>query len=463
MVKKNKANPMWGGHYDEAPAKILQKINQSISFDKKLYREDIEGSIAHCKMLAKQKIISEKEGKAIIEGLGKIRKEIEDKKFKFRKDLEDIHMNIENRLKELIGDTAGKLHTARSRNDQVAVDFRLWVKKAFLRLDDNLQKLQAALIERAEDYADTIMPGFTHLQPAQPVTLGHYLLAYTEMFGRDRSRIKDAIKRLNESPLGAAALAGTSFPIDRDFTAKQLGFDRPMANSIDAVSDRDFALEFLSIASICSVHLSRIAEEFVIWSTPQFGFIRLSESFTTGSSIMPQKRNPDAAELVRGKSGRIFGSLTSLLTTMKGLPLAYSKDMQEDKEVVFIAEENIELCVLAMEGMVKDFIADKKALLESSSLGHTTATDIADWLVQNLKIPFRDAHHITGKIVQIAEKRKCRLDEIPLSDMKKFCPQINKSIYEVLSPENSAKSRKSFGGTAPDQVKKQISEARKKL
>ncbi len=450
---KKKSNPMWGGHYDKAPAEILASINQSISFDKKLYAEDITASVAHCRMLIKQKIISKKDGKAIIAGLGKIKKEIESGEFVFRDDLEDIHMNIEYRLKELIGDAAGRLHTARSRNDQVATDFRLWVKNAFSRLDRNLEKLQQSLLKRAAEFSDTIIPGFTHLQPAQPVTLGHHLLAYVEMFGRDRCRVESAIKRLNESPLGAAALAGTSFPIDRNFTARELGFDKPMANSIDAVSDRDFALDFLSAASICSVHLSRLAEEFVIWSTPQFGFIKLSNSFTTGSSIMPQKRNPDAAELVRGKSGRIFGSLTSLLTTMKGLPLAYSKDMQEDKVPVFEAEENLTLCVLAMEGMVKDFRANKQAMRKAAEKGFLTATDLADWLVQKLNIPFRDAHHITGKIVLLAEGKKCLLHEVPLKDMQKIHAGITKDIFNVLKLENSVSSRKSYGGTSPKNVK----------
>jgi len=456
MPKKKSPHKMRGGQYSESPAEILAKINQSIDFDRKLYAEDIAGSKAHAKMLARQKIISEKDCSAILSGLDKIKKEIESGKFMFREELEDIHMNIENRLKELIGDAAGRLHTARSRNDQVATDFRIWVRNALKKLDENLAVLEKNILDRADEHAKTIMPGFTHLQPAQPVTLGHHLLAYFEMFSRDRSRIEDAIIRMNECPLGAAALAGTSFPIDRDFTAKELGFDRPMANSLDAVSDRDFALEYLALGSICAMHLSRMAEEIIVWSSPQFGFIRLSEKFTTGSSIMPQKRNPDAAELVRGKTGRVYGALVSLLTTMKALPLAYSKDMQEDKEPVFLADETLELCVLAMSGMVADFKADQEKMLESASLGFLTATDLADWLVKNLGLPFRDAHHITGKIVALAEKKNCQLDEIPLKEMQKIFPKISVEIFKVLSVENSVKSRNSYGGTSPEGVKKRI-------
>ncbi len=452
---------MRGGHYSESPAEILAKINQSLGFDRKLYAEDIKGSKAHAKMLARQKIISEKDCSAILSGLDKIKKEIESGGFNFRDELEDIHMNIENRLGEIIGAAAGKLRTARSRNDQVATDFKLWVRSALKKLDKNLAGLQKNILARAGEHAATIMPGFTHLQPAQPVTLGHHLLAYFEMFSRDRSRIKDALVRMNESPLGSAALAGTSFPIDRDFTAKELGFDRPMANSLDAVSDRDFALEYLALGSICAMHLSRMAEEIIIWSSPQFGFIKLSEKFTTGSSIMPQKRNPDAAELVRGKTGRIYGALVSLLTTMKALPLAYSKDMQEDKEPVFLADATLELCVLAMSGMIADFTADKKKMLESASLGFLTATDLADWLVKNLGLPFREAHHITGKIVALAEKKNCRLDEISLKEMQKIAPKISAEIFKVLSMENSVRSRNSYGGTSPEGVRKAIIQAKK--
>lgn len=460
--KKTSANKMWGGHYSLGPAEVLKKINASISFDKKLYAEDIEGSKAHCQMLISCKIITAADGAKIIKGLDKIKLEIDSGKFKFSEELEDIHMNIESRLAEIIGPVAGKLHTARSRNDQVATDFRLWVIKSLTNLDSLLKNLQVALIKRADEYVDAIMPGFTHLQPAQPITLGHHLLAYVEMFGRDRGRIKDAIKRANESPLGAAALAGTTFTIDREMTAELLGFDKPMSNSIDAVSDRDFALEYLSAASIAAVHLSRLAEEFVIWSTPNFGFIKLSESFTTGSSIMPQKRNPDAAELVRGKTGRVFGSLFSLLTTMKALPLAYSKDMQEDKEVVFSAEENLSLCLVAMEGMVADFTANKKRMLKAANRGYLAATDLADWLVKKYSIPFREAHHITGKIVAIAENKGCRLDEVQLKEMQRVFAKITKEVYDVISLEASVRARKSYGGTAPEQVKKAIKEAERK-
>ncbi|MDX2028771.1 MAG: argininosuccinate lyase [Alphaproteobacteria bacterium] len=462
MAKKRaaKANPIWGGHYTSGPAAIMAEINVSVDVDQRLYAQDIAASQAHAAMLAKQGIISRKDGKAIIDGLDKIRREIASGKFKFSRALEDVHMNIEARLKELIGDAAGRLHTARSRNDQVATDFRLWLRDAIDSLDKALQDLQKALLAQAQKHAGLLMPGFTHLQPAQPVTFGHHLLAYVEMIGRDRARLQNCRKRLNESPLGAAALAGTSFPIDRAMTAKALGFDRPMANSIDAVSSRDFALEFLAAASIAGMHLSRLAEEIVIWVNPRFGFITLSEAFTTGSSIMPQKRNPDAAELVRAKTGRLLGAFTTLLTVMKGLSLAYAKDMQEDKEHVFDAADTLRLMVAAMAGMARDMKPNRAALERAMGEGFITATDLADWLVREANVPFRDAHHITGKIVQLAEKKKCGLEKLSLVEMKKIDSRITKDVFSVLRPANAVKSRNSFGGTAPDQVKKAVQAAK---
>jgi argininosuccinate lyase len=465
MIKSKidkKANPLWGGHFENGPSEIMEQINQSISFDKKLYEYDIAGSIAHAQMLVKKKIITSAEGKAIIRGLNQVKQEIFRGKFQFKTELEDIHMNIEARLAEIIGEPAGKLHTARSRNDQVATDFKLFVRDALDRVDSALQSLQRALLARADEHYDTIMPGFTHLQTAQPVTLGHHLLAYVEMFARDRSRVQDARNRMNECPLGAAALAGTSFPTSRKFTAKLLGFNAPSANSIDAVSDRDFAIEFLSVSSIIAMHLSRFAEEIVIWSSYDFGFIKLSDAFTSGSSIMPQKRNPDAAELVRAKTGRIYGAQVALLTIMKGLSLTYSKDMQEDKEPVFDTVDSLSLCLSAMTGMVKDFTANKAKMKEAAARGYSTATDLADWLVQNLGIPFRKCHSISGRIVKIAEEKGCRLDELSLEDMQSVESKINNKIFSVLSVENSVASRTSFGGTAPDNVKKAIREAQKK-
>lgn len=461
--KKNTANQMWGGQFSCSPAELMAKINVSIGFDKQLYEQDIKGSIAHANMLATQKIISQSDAKSIIAGLKDILKDIEAGKFEFKDSLEDIHMNIEAALKERIGEAAGRLHTARSRNDQVATDFRLYVRDALDAMDALLKDLQLALLERAEENTDTIMAGFTHLQVAQPVTFGHHLLAYFEMFSRDRMRVADARKHLNESPLGAAALAGTSFPIDRFATAKELAFDKPMANSLDAVSDRDFALEYLSTSSICAVHLSRLAEEMVNWSSAQFGFIRFSDAYSTGSSIMPQKRNPDAAELVRGKSGRIFGNLISLLTTMKALPLAYNKDMQEDKESVFDTAENLGICLQAMAGMVRDLKVDKEKMKKAAGAAYATATDLADWLVRELKIPFRDAHHITARIVKIASDKGKDLEELSLKDMQSVEPKIKQSIFDVLSVENSVKSRVSYGGTAPANVKKAVVEARKRM
>ncbi len=465
MAKKTKdtANPMWGGRFGVAPDAIMQKINASIDVDKRLYAEDIAGSIAHARMLAKQGILTAKDAAKIVEGLGKVRAEIEGGGFEFKTALEDIHMNVESRLAEIVGEPAKRLHTARSRNDQVATDFRLWVRGACDRADAALRELQRALIDKAEKHAGTIMPGFTHLQPAQPVTFGHHLMAYVEMFGRDRGRFADARRRMNESPLGSAALAGTSFPIDRHFTAEALGFDRPMANSLDGVSDRDFALEFLSAAMVASIHLSRLAEELVIWCGPQFGFARLSDAWTTGSSIMPQKRNPDAAELVRATSGRLFGALIGLATVMKGLPLTYSKDMQEDKARSFAAADSLMLAVAAATGMIDDLAADEARMKASASAGFTTATDLADWLVKELNMPFREAHHVTGRIVRRAEELGVDIAEVPLADMKAIEKRIDARVFAVLGVENSVKSRTSFGGTAPAQVRKAVKAARKRF
>ncbi len=461
--KKAAANPMWGGRFGVAPDAIMQKINASIDVDRRLYAEDIAGSIAHARMLAANGILSARDAAAIVKGLEAVRREIEGGSFVFRTELEDIHMNVEARLAELIGEPAKRLHVARSRNDQVALDFRLWVRGACDRADAALREFQRALIDRAEKHAGTVMPGFTHLQPAQPVTFGHHLMAYVEMAGRDRQRFADARKRLNECPLGAAALAGTSFPIDRVATARALGFERPTANSLDSVSDRDFALEFLSAASIAAIHLSRLAEEFVIWTGPQFGFVRLSDAWSTGSSIMPQKRNPDAAELVRATTGRLFGSLIGLATVMKGLPLAYSKDMQEDKARTFAAADALMLAVAAMTGMVDDLSVDEARMKAAAGAGFTTATDLADWLVRELGMPFREAHHVTGRIVRRAEEKGCDISELPLSDMRAIEPRIAKSVYAVLGVENSVASRTSFGGTAPANVRRAVRAARAKF
>lgn len=460
--KSSQANPMWGGQFAQGPAEIMAQINASIDFDCRLYKQDIRGSMAHAKMLAASGIITAREGKAIENGLQLIEREIEAGQFVFKAELEDIHMNIEARLKEIIGDVAGKLHTARSRNDQVALDFRLFVRDALEEMDIELQSLQAALIDRAEEHASSIMPGFTHMQSAQPVTLGHHLLAYVEMFGRDRARVKGALQHLDECPLGAAALAGTSFPIDRVMTAKELGFAAPCANSLDAVSDRDFALEFLSVASISAMHLSRLAEEFILWSSAQFGFIAFSDLFTSGSSIMPQKRNPDAAELVRGKTGRIAASFNSLFITMKGLPLAYNKDMQEDKEPLFDAYDQWRLCVGAMTGMVRDFTAHTARMLASAEEGFSTATDLADWLVRVLGMPFRDAHHTTARIVKLAAEQNCTLAQLPLEAMRTVHPDITQEVYSVLTVKRSVASRESKGGTSPVNVKQAAKTARKK-
>ncbi len=457
------ASAMWGGRFAAGPSGLMEKINASIDFDKRLYAQDIAGSKAHCAMLVAQGIVSGEDGAAIARGLDAVLAEIEDGRFTFKRSLEDIHMNVEARLTELIGDAAGRLHTARSRNDQVATDLKLWVRDAIDALDGALSELQSVLIGHAEAHAATIMPGFTHLQSAQPVTLGHHLLAYLEMFGRDRGRLEDCRARLNESPLGAAALAGTSFPIDRDMTAKALGFDRPAANSLDAVSDRDFACEFLGLGAILAVHLSRLAEEIVLWSTEQFGFIRISDAFSSGSSIMPQKRNPDAAELVRAKSGRVIGSLNALLVAMKGLPLAYGKDMQEDKEPVFDAADTLILCVSAMAGMLKDATFNAQAMKTASAKGFTTATDLADWLVRVLDLPFRRAHHVTGALVKLAEEKGGGLEDLSLDDMRSVEPGITEDLFAVLGVENSVASRVSFGGTAPDAVRRSVKDARKRF
>jgi argininosuccinate lyase len=445
-------NKMWGGRFASGPDDIMEEINASIGFDFRLANQDIEGSKAHVAMLAHAGVVTHEDAETIKRGLEEIAREIESGKFKFSRALEDIHMNIEARLAELIGPVAGRLHTARSRNDQVALDFRLWIRDTIDALDEQLLGLQRALAEKALDHAESVMPGFTHLQPAQPVTLGHHLMAYVEMFARDRSRLCDARARLNESPLGAAALAGTSFPIDREMTAKALGFNRPTANSLDSVADRDFVLETLSAAAICAVHLSRLAEEIVLWVTPQFGFASLSDKFSTGSSIMPQKRNPDAAELVRGKTGRIIGALNALLIVLKGLPLAYSKDLQEDKECTFDALHSLSLCLAAMTGMIGDLNPDLKRMKISAGSGYANATDLADWLVQTLKLPFREAHHITGRLVAIASAQEKRLEELSLAEMQSVEPHISEEVFGVLGVENSVRSRTSFGGTAPENV-----------
>ena len=454
--QSGKGQKMWGGRFAAGPGALMQAINVSIGFDRRLAAQDIAGSKAHSDMLAAQGIISAEDRDAIHKGLDEIKAEIDDGTFPWSEELEDIHLNIEARLKDKIGDAGGRLHTGRSRNDQVATDFRLWVRDHVELFQKQLTVLIGALVDQSDAHADMIMPGFTHLQSAQPVTFGHHMLAYAEMFARDRSRFEDCHKRLNESPLGAAALAGTPYPIDRDMTAKALGFDRPMANSLDAVSARDFALEALSAATICATHLSRLSEEIVIWTSAQFRFITLTDAFTTGSSIMPQKRNPDAAELVRAKVGRIMGALTSLTIVMKGLPLAYSKDMQEDKEPVFDAFDALELGLAAMAGMVADMTPNGDRLAEAAGAAFSTATDLADWLVMNLNMPFRDAHHVTGTIVALAEKQGLTLDALSLKDMQGVEPRITKDIFNVLTPLASASSRTSYGGTAPSEVRKQV-------
>jgi argininosuccinate lyase len=449
------SNKMWGGRFVAGPAEIMEEINASIDFDRKLAAQDIAGSKAHVAMLAHQGIVERADAEAIAGGLDQVKGEIEAGHFTFSRALEDIHMNVESRLAEIVGPAAGRLHTARSRNDQVATDFRLWVRNTIDALDAQMTDLQRAFAERALDAAAVVMPGFTHLQSAQPVTFGHHLLAYVEMLGRDRGRLTDARRRLNECPLGAAALAGTSFPIDREMTAKALGFDRPTANSLDSVADRDFVLETLSAAAIAATHLSRFAEELVLWTTPQFGFVKLSDAYSTGSSIMPQKRNPDAAELVRGKTGRVIGALVALLTVMKGLPLAYSKDMQEDKEGAFDALQTLSLCLAAMTGMVRDLVIDERRMKAAAGSGYATATDLADWLVRTLKMPFREAHGATGRIIALASERGVALEKLTLADMQGVEPRISAEVFEVLGVERSVKSRTSYGGTAPANVRRQ--------
>lgn len=455
-MSEKSANAMWGGRFSAGPDAIMEAINASIGYDKRLAPQDIAGSRAHAAMLAASGILTEEDAAAIDQGLTQVLAEIKDGKFAFSTALEDIHMNVEARLRELVGPAAGRLHTARSRNDQVAVDFRMWVRDQCDVAISGLDALMRAFMAQAEAGADWVMPGFTHLQTAQPVTWGHHMLAYVEMFARDKSRFIDARARMNECPLGAAALAGTSFPIDRHMTAQALGFDRPTANSLDSVSDRDFALEYLSAASICAMHLSRFAEELVIWSSAQFRFVRMSDRFSTGSSIMPQKRNPDAAELLRAKLGRIMGATVALFTIMKGLPLTYSKDMQEDKEQVFDAAETLELGLAAMEGMVSDLTANRPALEAAAASGFSTATDLADWLVRELNLPFRDAHHVTGSLVKLAEDKGCDLPDLSLAEMQKVHGEITDAVYSVLGVHNSVASRTSHGGTAPDNVRAQI-------
>jgi argininosuccinate lyase len=457
------SNKMWGGGFQSGPAAIMEEINASIDFDKRLWRQDIRGSKAHARMLGATSILSQADVDAITRGLDQVAGEIESGAFTFSRALEDIHMNVESRLKELIGEPAGRLHTARSRNDQVAVDFRLWVRDTVDELDGQLADLQLALAERAETYAGAVMPGFTHLQSAQPTTFGHHLLAYVEMLARDRGRLADARRRMNECPLGAAALCGTSFPIDRHMTAAALGFDRPTANSLDSVSDRDFSLEVLSAAAIAAVHLSRLAEELVLWTTVQFGFVRLSDAFSSGSSIMPQKRNPDAAELVRGKAGRIVGALNALLMTMKGLPLTYSKDMQEDKEPTFDALTNLSLVVAAMAGMIRDLTPDLKRMKAAAGAGYATATDLADWLVRAQGLPFREAHHVTARIVALATQRGVGLEKLSLAEMQGVHPRMTADVFGVLGVDKSVKSRVSYGGTAPANVRAQAKRWLKRL
>ena len=460
--KKTSSSPIWGGRFDGSPSEIMEHINASIDFDKRMYAQDITASKAHAAMLVKQEIISAEDGTQIREGLDQILNEIEDGSFEFKISLEDIHMNIESRLKEIVGDAAGRLHTARSRNDQVATDFKLWVREELDHLDSALKLLQETFINQAENHASTILPGFTHLQSAQPVTLGHHLLSYVEMIGRDRGRIKDCRRRLNENPLGSGALAGTSFPIDRDVTTTALGFDQPTTNSLDAVSDRDFALEYLSLASILSVHLSRLAEEIVVWASAPFSFINLPDSFSTGSSMLPQKRNPDAAELIRAKTGRVIGNLASLLIIMKGLPLAYSKDMQEDKEPVFDTADTLALTVKAMTGMFGEITYNIDKMLAAAKNANSNAIDLADWLVKVLGKPFREAHSISGKMVKLAEKQNRSLEELSLADMQSIEPGITNDVFNILNIDIALNARNSFGATAPKNVTKACAKARLK-
>jgi argininosuccinate lyase len=462
-AKKSGSNTMWGGRYKLGPSEIMEKINASIGFDKRLYAQDIAGSLAHADMLVAQGILTAKDGAAIRRGLKQVKGEIESGRFKFSTKLEDIHFNVEARLTDLIGPAGGRLHTARSRNDQVALDVRLWVRDTLDRLEAMLRDLQAALIARADEYSATIMPGFTHLQTAQPITFGHHLLAYVEMFGRDRGRLRDCRARLNESPLGAAALAGSPHPIDPRKTARALGFDGPMANSLDAVSDRDHVMEFIAAATIAAVHLSRLSEEIVIWCSAPFRFIALSDAFTTGSSIMPQKRNPDAAELTRAKVGRIMGAFVALGTILKGLPLTYGKDMQEDKEPLFDAADSLELGIAAMTGMVRDLEANPQRMRAVASADYSVATDLADWLVRKAGLPFRQAHHVTGRLVGIASDKGVDLDKLSLAEMRAVEPAIDRGVYKVLTVEASVAARKSFGGTAPANVARAVKDARKRF
>ena len=454
---------MWGGRFADGPSAIMREINASIPFDKALWRQDIAASKAHVAMLAAQNIVSSEDAKTITDGLDQVAGEYEANGVPENWDLEDIHMTTEARLAELIGPAAGRLHTARSRNDQVATDFKLWVRDAIDRVDAGLKALQVALVTRAEENAASIMPGFTHLQTAQPVTLGHHLMAYYEMIARDRDRFADARRRLALCPLGSAALAGTGFPIDREMTAEALGFDGPTHNSLDAVSDRDFALDYLMAASQCSLHLSRLAEELIIWASQPYGFVRMADSLSTGSSIMPQKKNPDAAELVRGHAGRIAGCVTSLMVSMKGLPLAYSKDMQNDKPPVFEAAGLLDLCIAAMTGMIAETTFHTDRMREAAELGYATATDLADWLVTQADIPFREAHHITGAAVKLAESRGIALDALPLDDLKAIDERIDERVFAALSVDASVAARRSYGGTAPEQVRLQVKRAREAL
>ena len=457
------ASAMWGGRFSGGPNDIMEEINASIGFDQRFFAQDIRASKAHAEMLGAQNIITPEDAQSICDGLDQVYGEIETGTFTFKRSLEDIHMNVEARLKEIIGEPGGRLHTGRSRNDQVANDFKLWVRDAIDQMDVAMQAMQAALIDQAEAHSASAMPGFTHMQIAQPVTLGHHLLAYVEMLGRDRSRLMDGRKRMNECVLGAAALAGTSFPIDRHMTAKALGFDRPSANSLDSVADRDYVLEYLSTLSITSVHLSRLAEEYVLWCSVQFSYARLGDSFSTGSSIMPQKRNPDAAELIRAKSGRVIGSLNALLIVMKGLPMTYGKDMQEDKEPIFDAHDTVMLSLAAMTGMLGDTTFNKERMAADAGKGFSTATDLADWLVRVLGMPFRDAHHVTGAVVKMAEDKGLGLDDLTLDDLQSIEPRIMNAIFEILSVDNSLKSRISVGGTAPSNVVSACAEARKRF
>ncbi len=455
-----RVNPLWGGRFSAGPAQAMEQINASIDFDKRLYAQDIAGSKAHCAMLVAKEIISRQDGEAISSGLDAIQREIENGTFVFEHALEDIHMNIESRLAERIGDAAGRLHTARSRNDQVATDLRLWLRDAIDSIDASTKDLQRSLLARAEDHVATVMPGFTHLQVAQPVTFGHHIMAYVEMFGRDRERFADCRKRVNVSPLGAGALAGTSFPIDRAMTAKELGFSSACANSMDGVSDRDFVVEFLSGAAICISHMARLAEEIVLWSSDQFGFVSLAEEFTTGSSIMPQKRNPDGAELVRGKSGRVIGALVSLFVAMKALPLTYAKDMQEDKEPLFDSVDSLSLCIQVVTGMIESMTINTDRMAAAAEAGYSTATDLADWLVRSLGLPFREAHGIVGRVVRLAEERGCSLADLPLDDVRQIEPRLSSAAFDVLRVEDAVASRTSFGGTAPERVREAIAAAR---